>query len=169
MKKLFVTFTFLFLSAASHADDKDHGCKVMMCMSNPNGWTAVQECNPPIEKLKRDLAKKRPFPTCQSGNSNSSHNWASASYCPEQYLVAVTYGDETKIECKFAGAVNIVIDGKPYTRVWWNANDSVTEAFGEAKKQPGISPRFENDRKAWVIEQERLRKEKEERDRQNGY
>ena len=53
-----------FISTA-HADD--YGCKVLLCMANPNGPTAENECKPPIERFLREQAKKPPEkkPTCE--------------------------------------------------------------------------------------------------------
>ena len=48
------------------------GCEVLMCLSNPNGPTAVRECEPPINRLWRELAEGRPFPHCQLNNGQNS-------------------------------------------------------------------------------------------------
>lgn len=58
--------TLAFLGTA-HADD--YGCKVMLCMANPNGPTAENECKPPIERFLMEQAKKPPEkkPTCEEG------------------------------------------------------------------------------------------------------
>jgi hypothetical protein len=50
----------------------DWGCEVLMCMSNPNGSTAVTECRPPMERLWRELSRGRPFPTCTLNNGSNS-------------------------------------------------------------------------------------------------
>ena len=44
----------------------DYGCRVLLCLANPDGPTAVAMCIPPITQLWRDLARvpPRPFPTC---------------------------------------------------------------------------------------------------------
>ncbi len=54
------------LCAASPAVASDYGCKVLLCLANPAGPTAVGQCVPPITQLWRDLAHvpPRPFPTC---------------------------------------------------------------------------------------------------------
>lgn len=46
------------------AQASDYGCKVLLCLANPDGPTALLECRPPIERLKRDLARGRGFPDC---------------------------------------------------------------------------------------------------------
>ncbi|PZQ77008.1 MAG: hypothetical protein DI563_05385 [Variovorax paradoxus] len=52
------------MSGAVHADD--YGCRVMLCLSNPNGPMAEQQCQPPIQKFLEGQAKepKDPFPSC---------------------------------------------------------------------------------------------------------
>ena len=56
----------------------DWGCEVLMCLSNPNGATAVNECRPPIERLWRHLARGHSFPTCtlsDGQNSRTAGTW----------------------------------------------------------------------------------------------
>lgn len=65
----------LFVSGA-HAGE--HGCKVLLCLSNPasnGGPTGVAECVEPIHRLYQDLAHGKPFPTCDlvDGNNGSSY------------------------------------------------------------------------------------------------
>lgn len=50
----------------------DWGCEVLMCMSNPNGSTAVNECRPPMDRLWRELARGNSFPTCTLNNGSNS-------------------------------------------------------------------------------------------------
>lgn len=54
----------LALCGSAHASD--YGCRVLLCLANPAGPTAVTQCVPPITQLWRDLARvpPRPFPTC---------------------------------------------------------------------------------------------------------
>ncbi len=49
---------------AGKASASDYGCRVLLCLANPAGPTAVAQCVPPITQLWRDLARLRPFPTC---------------------------------------------------------------------------------------------------------
>ena len=64
----FVGATIMFTAALSsaYAQASDYGCKVLLCLANPAGPTAVGQCVPPITQLWRDLAHvpPRPFPTC---------------------------------------------------------------------------------------------------------
>ena len=54
------------LAFASQAGASDYGCRVLLCLANPAGPTAVGQCVPPITQLWRDLAHvpPRPFPSC---------------------------------------------------------------------------------------------------------
>lgn len=47
-------------------------CEVAMCMSNPDGKTAVEECKPPIEKMLEELAKGEKIPHCKFLGGDSS-------------------------------------------------------------------------------------------------
>lgn len=59
----------------AHADE--WGCEVLLCLSNPNGPTAVKECEPPIHKLWIELAKPRhTFPTCELSSSGNGATYA---------------------------------------------------------------------------------------------
>lgn len=54
---------------ASPARASEYGCKVLLCLANPEGPMAEQACQPPITQLMRDLNAKppRPFPRCEEG------------------------------------------------------------------------------------------------------
>jgi hypothetical protein len=41
----------------------DEGCTVILCLSNPAGWSAVAECIPPVQRAMKNMAKGR-FPAC---------------------------------------------------------------------------------------------------------
>lgn len=73
------------LLGGAHAHADDYGCKVMLCMSNPSGPTAVAECRPPIERLVRERAQARPpaWPTCEEA-APSTMKFGSRPYdqCP---------------------------------------------------------------------------------------
>ena len=82
----------LLAGSAMAANASDYGCKVLLCLANPNGPKAVSECVPPINQLFRDLARGRAFPTCDlasaPNNPGGGRSWAQQgiSYydpCPE--------------------------------------------------------------------------------------
>lgn len=51
---------------------RDWGCEVLMCLSNPNGATAVNACVPPMQRLWRHLSRGGKFPTCTMSNGQDS-------------------------------------------------------------------------------------------------
>lgn len=74
---------FGFSSLASAVD----GCKVLLCLANPNGPKAAAACVPTINELFDDLAHFKPFPTCSmaSGPNGKSYAKQNMSYydpCP---------------------------------------------------------------------------------------
>lgn len=87
----FLALCGFFLAYAPTAHASDHGCKVLLCLANPNGPKAVSECVPDINQLFHDLAKGRPFPACEMASApgnNGGPSWAQQGYsyydpCPE--------------------------------------------------------------------------------------
>lgn len=64
----------------------DYGCKVLLCLANPYGPTAVAMCIPPITQLWRDLARipPRPFPTCDEARpATAVQNTTWYDPCPD--------------------------------------------------------------------------------------
>lgn len=82
---------FVIGLSAPVAHASDYGCQVLLCLSNPQGPRAVSECRPPIDRLFRDLARGRSFPTCDlasAPNQAGGRSWAQQTYnyydvCPE--------------------------------------------------------------------------------------
>lgn len=71
----------MMFQGQAHASD--YGCKVLLCLANPAGPTAVSECVPPITQLWKDLAKFKPFPTCDmSGSSYAQQGTSYYDPCP---------------------------------------------------------------------------------------
>ena len=66
----------LGLATAMPARASDYGCKVLLCLANPAGPTAVSQCVPPITQLWRDLASFHPFPTCDEASTPDGRAWA---------------------------------------------------------------------------------------------
>lgn len=161
MKKFILAF-FLFATAFSGtAKADDWGCQVLLCLSNPNGPEAVGECVPPIEKLWSELRKGHDFPSCtfssgpngESSQSQAAQNyggnqWASGAFCPPQYtyidnLSSVTY-------CSMTGAVFVVVNGQPYTRIWWNGSATATEYSGGVGGKSVATQKYDSDYAAWL-------------------
>ena len=133
------------------------GCQVLLCLAASN-WRRIPMCVPTIEQLHRDLARARPFPTCDMAGpgNNALHQWASApGFCPPQYVREVDGPNGPVPRCSYAGAVSVSINGLPFTRTWWTPDgDSVTEFSDAAKLQLGSwDARFDNDYAAWLAAQ----------------
>lgn len=130
------------------------GCLALLCFAAPN-WRGIQQCVPPVIQVLRDLARGKPFPSCNmSGAGNSAANtWSSApSFCPPQYTRAYDTESSTVYTCDYAGAISVSIDGVLFTRTWWNmGGDSVTEYTPAAKIRLGSwDTRFDDDYATWL-------------------
>lgn len=129
------------------------GCLVLLCFATPN-WKAIPQCVPPIRQVLRDLARGKGFPSCgMAGAGNSSyHAWARApGSCPPQYTRVHESESGPIYTCDYSGAVSVFIEGKPFTRTWWNmSGDTVTDFSAAAKAQLGNwDTRFDDEHEAW--------------------
>lgn len=163
----------LFTVGGARADqtDQDLGCKVLLCLANPQGPKAASACVAPIDRLFWHLARGHAFPTCDMGAGNASgtssrHDFANPNFCPPQYRRYVERDNGLVPYCLYLGAVSVTVNQQPYVRVWWNLQGTVTENVGAAKNLPGASHQFEQDLTAWQIEQQRV---EDERQRQARY
>lgn len=66
--------------APAHADD--FGCKVLLCILNPQGWSSVGECVPPVERAFRMVAKGKPWPSCPEAGSSGRIGYEQYKPCP---------------------------------------------------------------------------------------
>ena len=76
----------LLAVSSSSSQASEYGCKVLLCLANPAGPTAVAQCVPPITQLWRDLARipPRPFPTCDEARpATAFQNETWYDPCPE--------------------------------------------------------------------------------------
>lgn len=71
-----VLFSSALLSVGTLAQASDYGCKVLMCLANPNGPKAVKECEPPIDRLWYDLARSNDFPSCDMAQGPNGRSYA---------------------------------------------------------------------------------------------
>lgn len=70
-------------------DGGEWGCKVLLCLANPNGPEALSECRPPIERLKRQLSAGGPFPSCQQASSSYARpGYSLYDDCPQGTVAA---------------------------------------------------------------------------------
>jgi hypothetical protein len=136
----------------------DWGCQVLLCLANPGGPEQYGACVPPIEKLWTALRHGDPFPACDfsaglaglspdvrnaipaawlanfGAGIGASNTWADSGYCREDLLY--WGGPEKSMPlCRASGAINVMIDGTLYTRVWWgtggiDGSSTITEYYG---------------------------------------
>jgi hypothetical protein len=146
-----IAMALLLAPTAARAVD---GCQVLLCFAAPS-WRSIPQCVPPINQVLHDLARGKPFPTCNmagAGNS-ASHAWASApSYCPPQYTRVFDGENGPVYSCDYTGAVSVSVNGAPFARTWWTpAGDTVTEFSPAAKAQLGTwDTRFDDDYAKWL-------------------
>jgi hypothetical protein len=73
--------------AATCASASEYGCQVLLCLSNPQGPMAVQQCVPPIQKFLQGQAKKppEPFPQCEEAQGQAGVQKGTNPYdaCPD--------------------------------------------------------------------------------------
>ena len=58
----------------------DWGCEVLLCLSNPAGPTAVEQCKPPIHRLWDHLRHGHEFPTCDIAKSDKGRSFAKQGF-----------------------------------------------------------------------------------------
>lgn len=70
---LLMALAALGLPAVAQAADSDSDpCTIALCLANPNGPTAVAECEPPIRYLMKRLAQGKSMPKCDMGGGGSA-------------------------------------------------------------------------------------------------
>ena len=130
------------------------GCLVLLCFAAPS-WQAIPQCVPPIQQVLRDIARGKPFPTCEAAGpgNTASHQWASApSYCPPQYAHTVDAESGVLYTCDYTGAISVTIGSSLWARTWWSfGGNTVTEYTPAAKARLGTwQTRFDDDYAAWL-------------------
>lgn len=129
MKVICLTLLALVATCcAVNVEASDWGCEVALCLSNPQGPTAVAECVPPIKKLYRELAKGHAFPSCGGVSNKTTYHPASPDFCPQEYLRPVEPGS-SQLSCAFNGALVIEKNGRPVSRIWTGNDISLTESL----------------------------------------
>lgn len=67
-----ITIGASHLIAPSTILASEYGCTVLLCLAHPDGPEAVTQCIDPIRKLRQDLARGRPFPSCEEASADGS-------------------------------------------------------------------------------------------------
>lgn len=71
----------MLLTVAVPTYASEHGCTVLLCLAG--NWKSIGECQGPVKKLFKDLAKGRAFPTCDmSDGNNDGNNYATKGSDP---------------------------------------------------------------------------------------
>lgn len=134
-------------SSAKAAD----GCKFLLCIAGP--WASIPECRATVYEVFSDLAKGKAFPSCaMSGEGNGAGNlWMSEATCPILYR---RYNDYSSFYegCAYMGKISVVINGAPWSDVYWNTSSTATWYSQEARASMSASSLDEtlsNDIAAW--------------------
>lgn len=144
----------LAVALLAHHASAAEGCLVMLCLAAPS-WSSIAQCVDPVHQVLHDLARGRPFPSCDSsgGSSRAQNSWSSPpAYCPPQYTHSFTDAG-TFFTCDYDGAIEVLIDGALWSRTWWHlwGGDTVTEFTPAAKARLGSwDTRFEDDYARWL-------------------
>lgn len=143
--------TALLAPALAHAAD---GCLVLLCFAAPS-WKSIPQCVPPIREVLHDLARGKAFPTCgmSGAGSSAAHKWARApGNCPPQYTRIHETERGKLYRCEYNGVVTVTIDGKQFTRTWWDmGGDTVTDFSPAAKSQLGTwDTRYDDEQAEWL-------------------
>lgn len=65
------------LATAVAATADDWGCQVLLCLADPRGPRTEAPCQPPIDRLYRQLRHGGSFPTCDlAGSPGGGGSWA---------------------------------------------------------------------------------------------
>ncbi|MGY4837989.1 hypothetical protein [Burkholderia pyrrocinia] len=74
----------LVATASEAAADDSYGCKVVLCILNPNGpWDEQTECAPAMDRLMDDLAHGRGWPGCSGSDMDLNQVWNPFDPCPD--------------------------------------------------------------------------------------
>lgn len=137
-------------------------CEVALCMANPQGPTALKQCEPPIKKAWKAWAKGKSVPECKKKNADGSdggnlkdggtyidHEYADPNdpnKCPFAYYA----GPEKIRYCAFTGVTNQYIDGKLWGRIWYGGpgGQPYIEVLYEDPNNPRPPDGFEA---AWAV------------------
>jgi hypothetical protein len=157
------------VAIATQASASDYGCRVLLCLANPAGPTAVSQCVPPITQLWRDLSRvpPRPFPTCDEARpAYAAQTYTYYDPCPEgttaleNGVYAIQQGSDAAIPYVGIGAgddlmpsIDVTLGSKVCVGrqvgqigMFWGSGDSGTSALVNvydrvAILDPATSPR----------------------------
>ncbi|OYZ89972.1 MAG: hypothetical protein B7Y01_03200 [Xanthobacter sp. 17-67-6] len=109
---------FVLLSSycisSSKARADDWGCQVLLCLSNPGGPMQFAECVPPVQRLWNELARGRPFPTCNGVGLQTSRPGYEPYSCETGYRLTARFGPQGQ-EAACVSATRQVVDSSQCT------------------------------------------------------
>lgn len=142
----------MFASTSAHAVD---GCKFLLCIAGP--WTSISQCVGTVKQVFRDLARGKPFPTCNmSGGGNAAGNtWVDQQSCPSMYR-QYDY-DGNYAGCSYPGRIDVYVSGALWSQVYWDMGGNTSTWYSGAARSsltqtPGSAPlddAFLNDLNGW--------------------
>ncbi|WP_081082374.1 hypothetical protein [Burkholderia diffusa] len=127
-KTLFLGALLSVFGSMAHASD--YGCKVLLCLANPNGPKAVSECVPPIDQLFDDLSHGRAFPTCDMAEGPNGKSYAKQGF---------SYYDPCPDGTTALSSGAYAIQGTSTPSNPWNYNSSVYMGIGTGD---GLTPSY---------------------------
>ncbi|WP_445253721.1 hypothetical protein [Ochrobactrum sp. MYb379] len=86
-------FGSLYLISDQTAYADNWGCEVILCLSNPGGPMQYTQCRPPVQKLWRELARGKSFPTCSGVGFKASRPGYDPFYCNGSYRLTISHSD----------------------------------------------------------------------------
>ncbi len=134
----------VLVPTAAHAGDDNWPCEVVLCMANPNGPTALKECEPPIKRAWKAWSKGKRIPSCKrSDGSELSSNEGALNQqeaeplknCPMTYVAT----RKKTAYCAFSGVTEQWIDGELWGRIWYGG--PTEEPYIEHLKEDPNNPR----------------------------
>lgn len=135
---LLVAAALALPSADTRADDDDRNwpCTVALCLANPKGAMSEPQCQAPIKKLFRALARGHVFPVCVMGSGSRQHETSTQRFtgknCPSQYRYFGGHSGTTPA-CQFDGAITYRLDEHTRVRLLWNEDESISETLTDQR------------------------------------
>ena len=116
---------------------------------------SIPQCRTSIQQVFRELARSKSFPTrgmscgCHSGGHVRART---PGKCPLQPPAQMHETESGPIyTCVYTGAITVTIDGKQFTRTWWDmGGDTMADFSPVAKSLLGTwGTRYDDDRMTW--------------------
>lgn len=81
-KKALTAALLTFATTFAMADD--YGCKVILCLGDPQGPMTQNDCKPPIKRFFEEQSRKNPpgFPKCEEANGTATGKIGFSPYDP---------------------------------------------------------------------------------------